>query len=635
MHITLAAAVRPAALAALVALPLSPLRAIAQPSASQSVPDALEEVIVTSSRIPTPLREVGAAVSVISADEIELRGYSSMADILRTQPGIGVSNSGGGGKVTAVRIRGEESYRTLVMIDGVEMSDPTGPQVGPDFSNLVTTSDIERVEVLRGPQGFIYGADAGGVVNIRTRTGQGAPATQLGVELGEFASRKLDANFFGGSERGDYFVSITDLKSDGFNSRADDSVLMDDDGFSNTTLHTKLGWNVNDALRLQFVARDIDAATEFDSCGFPTTHDCLANSEQTTFRVSADFTAGSTTHAFAYSQSSIARDNFASGVSTFSTSGDLTQIEYTGSFAPTDVATLIYGLDLRKEDIVGSDGNNISRDQRAAYFEIQRQFGENVFVTAGARRDDNDEFGAHDSVRTTAAYVQTLPDRATIKYRIGYGTGFRAPSLSELAYNAGPFAFPPASGVQLKEESSDGYDVGLTYVRDGGLSLELTYFDQNIVNEIYFDLSGFSGYLQSLGTANSRGIEFGAQVPLNNRWTLFANSTWNETQDTAGMQRIRRPEKIGNFGLGYATEDSRLRLLANLRVSRDSVDEVFGVGRVPLADYEVLDLSGSYLLTETLEVFGRIENAANEDYAEVIGFLTGGTAVSAGIRKHF
>ncbi len=612
-----------------------PLLANGQQTNAISAQIPLEEIVVTSSRIPTPLRELGTAISVIGADEIELRGYNSLADILRTQPGIGVSNTGGQGKATSVRIRGEEGYRTLVMIDGIEVSDPTGTQVGPDFSHLVTTSEIQRVEILRGPQGFIYGADAGGIVNIMTRVGEGDLGAQADLELGKFATQKLDANIHGGSESADFFVSIADISLQGFNSRAADTVLVDDDGYDNTTLHTKLGWNLNDDFRLQLVARDVDARTEFDSCGFPTTHDCVADTEQTTFRLSADYSAGDYTHLFAYARTDINRDNFADGIAAFGTSGSLSRIEYTGSFRPTDQATLVYGVDLKTEAVITTDGNDLSRDQDAVYFEAQGRLSNELFVTAGARRDYNDDFGTHDSVRVTAAYLQTLASGSTIKYRAGYGSGFRAPSLSEIAYNAGPFAFPPAQNIALKEESSDGFDIGVAFTREDGLSLEATYFDQRIEDEIFFDLGGFSGYLQSLGINESKGVELAAQIPVGPRWNLLGNVTRNETNNSEGLQRIRRPELTANFGLGYVSVDSKLRLLANLRISRDAVDEIFGTGRVPLDDYQVLDISGTYRWSEGIELFGQVENVTDENYAEVIGFLVGGTAVSAGVRLRF
>lgn len=596
--------------------------------------DGLEEIVVTSSRIEVPRRQVGTAISVIDQSEIELRGFSSIVDILRTQPGIGISSNGGVGTTKALRIRGEEGFRTMVIIDGVKISDPTGPQVGPNFAHLLSTSDLQRIEILRGPQGFIYGADAGGVVNILTRRGAGKLGGLIAAEFGAFSTQKIDGNFSAGGDDGDFFVSVTDITSDGLNLRETDIVLADDDGYDNTTLHTKLGWNVTEFLRLQLVARNVDSRTEFDGCGFPATNDCVGEAEQTTFRVSAEAAAGKFTHLVALSNMSVNSSSFADGLDSFSTDGDLSRAEYTGSYKPSDAITFVYGLEFQQEDIV-SGGDNLDRNQIGYYLEYQGKFNEHLFVSVGARYDDNDDFGGHTSARISAAYLQDMPGGASIKYRASAGSGFRPPSLFELAYNSGPFAFPPASGVTLAEESTSGYEVGVEFESAEGVYLELTYFDQKIEDEIFFDLSGFSGYLQSLGTGESRGLEFAFDIPINRQWNLLGNVTHNRTENTAGQQRIRRPKNLGNLGIQFRSGNDRLRLLANYRLSRDSVDELFGLGRIALDNYEVLDVSGSYSFNESLEVFARLENAMDEDYQEVSGFNTPGRAGYAGIKFRF
>jgi len=603
-------------------------------SADDNDDNTLEEVVVTSSRIEVPRRQVGAAISVINEDEIRLRGLSSVVELLRTQPGIAVSSNGGLGTTKSLRIRGEDGFRTLVMIDGVKISDPTGTQVGPNFAHLMTSSDLQRIEILRGPQGFIYGADAGGVVNILTRRGEGTPGGMLGAEFGAFSTQKIDGNLAGGNDTGDFFVSVSDVTSDGFNTRESDTDLADDDGYENTTLHTKLGWNATENLRLQLVARNTDSRTEFDGCGFPSTNDCVGKTDQTTYRVSAEAGTGAFTHLFAVSNMNVERSTFADGVDAFSTDGDLSRAEYTGSYKPSDAMTFVYGLEYQNEDIV-SGGDSLDRGQTGYYLEYQGKINDNFFVSAGARYDDNDDFGGHTSARFSAAYLQDLSGGATLKYRTSIGSGFRAPSLFEVAYNTGPFAFPPASGVTLTEESSSGYDIGMEYQSEAGLYLELTYFDQEIEDEIFFDLSGFSGYLQSLGTSSSRGIEIAAKIPLSERWTITGNATFNDTENTEGLQRIRRPEQLGNLGVQFQSNEQKFRVLANFRWSSDAVDEIFGVGRVDLDDYSVFDISGAYSISESFEAFVRLENAFDEDYQEVTGFNSAGRAGYGGVRFRF
>jgi vitamin B12 transporter len=591
---------------------------------------APEEIVVTASIVPTALRQVGAAVGVLPGEE--LRGYSSLADALRTQPGIAVSNLGGPGKNTVVRVRGEEHFRTLLMIDGIKALDASAPQAAPSFDQLLATGDIERVEILRGPQGFIYGADAGGVVNVLTPRGDGAIAGRVGAEHGGYGTARYEGRLSGGNERGDYFVSATDFSTDGFNSQPADGT-GERDGAENTTLHAKLGWNLSDALRLQLVARDIDAEAAYDSCfaalTFASSHACDVATRQTTYKASADYAAERLTHSIGYSSASIERDNFTASERTFGARGDVERLEYTGSFEASAAATLVYGLDLQQEDLRADDGRR-GRDQNAVYAEYQGRFAERLFVSLGARHDRNDDFGSHTSARASVAFVSDLDAGRTLKYRASAGTGFRAPSLFEVAYNASPFAFPPAAGTALREETSAGYDVGVEYDAPR-LHLEATYFDQDIDDEIVFDLAGFSGYLQTGGTSTSRGIELAAEFAFGEHWRLVTNWTHNDANDAGGAQRLRRPQDFGSFGVSYRGAAERLRLVANYRLARDSVD----IAADELDDHEVLDVAASFRLNEMLEIYGRIENAADQSYQEVRGYNTAGRVAYAGIRVGF
>ena len=599
--------------------------------------EPLEEIVVTSNLLPTPRREVGTAVSVIDGAEMELRGFDGLADVLRTQPGIAVSNSGGPGKSTTLRIRGEESYRTVLLIDGVKALDPSAPQVAPSFDGLLTTDDMARVEILRGPQGFLYGADAGGVVNVITGRGDGALGGRLGVEAGKFDTRKISGALSGGNDTGDFYVSATDFSTDGFNAQTADTTLRDDDGADNTTLHAKLGWNATEHLRLQLVARDIDASTEYDGCydaGFSLIHDCVGTTDQTTYKLSAEHSSGKARNSFGYSDVDIERDNLSAGVSSYATHGDIARLEYTGSYESSDHATLVYGVDLQREE-VGSDGTTRSRGQDGYYFEYQGSFDDSVFVTLGARYDDNDDFGTHTSGRVSLAYVQALAGGNSLKYRGSVGNGFRAPSLFEISYNRRTFGvLPEAAATPLGEETSRGYDLGIEYDGANGLHFEVTYFDQDIDDAIAytFDSTTYDdGYLRTSGQSTSKGVEVGVYAPFAERWAFRGNWTSGDATTIAGEPRLRSPKNLGNLGIEYTSSGDGLRFLANYRVSKGAVD----YGGVVLDDYEVLDLSLAYAFNDKVELYGRISNAIDEHYMEVNGSNTAGREAYAGVRLRF
>lgn len=592
----------------------------------------LEEVVVTSSRIPMALREVGTSISVVTQEEIGQLGFTSLYDVLRTQPGVSVTNTGGTGSAAALRIRGEEGYRTLVLLDGIDISDTSGPQVSPRFEHLLS-SGIQRVEILRGPQGLMYGADAGGVVSITTISPTQGLGGEVSAEGGRYDSRQVAANLGGGSEVVDFNLSGTDYRTDGFNARTTDTRLGDKDGYDNSTLNARLGFNATEALRLSLVGRTVDGENHFDDCyttdtGEPTDR-CSDDYEQQAWRMAADYSAGRFTHQLSHNSSDTDRSFYSAGQFSFGTKGQLERSSYLGSFGYSDGLRLVYGVDLERQSI--DDGaSDETRDQNGYYLEYQGGFGDRVFVTAGTRYDDNDDFGTHSSYRVSGAYLIPLND-GELKLKSAYGTGFRAPSLYEISYNSGSFAYPPASNTTLKEEQSEGYDLGLSWLASSGVYLEAVYFDQKVEDEIYFDQADYSGYLQRSGDTDSSGVELVAQWPVTQNLSLNTNYTFNDTKTSTGSRRPYRPEHLANLGLNWQLLNDDLALGAAWRSSRGAQD----IDGSQLDDYQVLELTANYQLTPGLQVYGRLENALDEDYQEVPTYNTSSAAAYAGVRYAF
>lgn len=582
----------------------------------------LETVVVVASRRAEPLRQIGASVSVMTGEEIEARGFTSLHDVLRAMTGINVSNNGGAGKATTLRIRGEEGYRTLVLIDGIKVSDPTGTQVQPQIQHLLS-SNIGRVEILRGPQGMMYGADAGGVVNIITKQADGGFATDVSAEYGRYNSRSISANTRGKSGIFDYSLSLADLSTDGFNTSSGDTVMRDDDGYDNTTAHFNGGVQITDAVRLDLTLRDTDAEYEYDNM-FGSMNS-WGTFEQQNHRLQASYERGDFTQRLAIHHSDIERATyFDDHIRDFYTEGSIDEIQYGGSVPVFALGTLVYGVDHEKQKITPSGERERERDQLGGYLEWQGSVADRFFYSAGVRHDDNDDFGEHTSYRLTGAWLIELGGGDVIKLKSSYGTGFRAPSLSEIAYNES------LGGGGLGEERSAGYDVGIEYHWAGGAIVEAVYFDQEVKDQVVFNLSNWL-YEQDSGTSRSKGIELSATVPLTEQLLFDANYTYNDAADAAGERRTRRPRHVGNLGLHYQFLDGAVKTGVNLRVSRDAIDS----GNVKLDDYELVDVNVTWSVNPTVDLYARVENALDENYVEITGYNVARSAAYAGLRLHF
>ena len=598
----------------------------------------LEEMTVTASRTEMPLREVGASLSVITAEDITARGQDTVADLLRTMPSINVSSNGGLGKTTSLRIRGEEGFRTKVLIDGVDVSDSSGTQVQPQIQHIMT-ANIERIEILRGPQGMMYGADSGGVINIITKKGDKPIQGDIAAEYGRYNTRQLSGNLRGKIDIFDYSLIYSDTSTDGFNTRISDTVLADDDGYDNKTYGFSSGVNVTDAFRIQLTGRDTESDNEFDQCFNAVTSssstDCTGTFDQTNGKIDLIYNSGNFDNTLSYAQTDTQRKNYADGsVKTLDTSGKIEQAQYQGGYKLLESVKIIYGLDWQDQSLDNEFGKS-QRNQKGIYSEWQGNLDNRFFYTVGVRHDDNDDFGEFTSYRLTTAYVVDINADNSIKLRASAGNGFRAPSLYEIAYNGSAAAYPPASLVTLREETSRGGDIGIDYFHASGANVSLTYFNQTVDDEIDFDLAGFSGYLQEDGTTKSTGLELAFETPLAQAVSVYGNYTYNDTENAEGKQRIRRPRNTANLGIAFRAFNDQLQLNIDGRMVRDAVDEIFGVGYVSLDNYETLAFNLSYAFSPNVEVYVRGENILGEDYVEVTGYNTAGASTYGGFRLHF
>lgn len=586
-----------------------------------------EHTIVVANRSEVPLREVSASVSVLDAEDLAQLGYLSIGDALASMPSTSLSNNGGMGKTSAISVRGEAGFRTLVFIDGINIADPSAPQaVAPLEHTLI--NGISRVEVLRGPHGLSYGADAGGVINLTsTQANEEGLNARVNAEGGSFSTTNFGGDLAFLSDKISFSFIANQLETDGFNASTTD-LEADDDGYENTTVHTRLAANLSSNLSVEAVYRSVEGETEYDGCyrniTFDFIHACSSTYDQESQRLALTFTKFGKQQ-LAYSQTDIDRNNYADDEFSFAALGSTKRLEFRGAADLNAQHSVVYGVDDLTDELADAQRE---RGQSGAWLEYLGSWNEDVFINLGLRYDDNDDFDSHTSYRFGAAKLVAVNAQDEIKLKASYGTGFRAPSIYEEYLNS----FGPATMPALQEESSRGFDIGLEFYGNDGLHLELLYFEQHVEDEIYYDLDSYTGYLQGEGESEASGVELIAEVPLNATWSYHFNYTYTDSKESDGSVRSRVPKNSANLGLFASLLDQRLRLAFNLRANADIQDAAVATR---FDNYRVLDANLRFAVLPNLDIYLRLENVLDEEYQSVPGFYAAEAAAYSGISLRF
>lgn len=617
-----------------------------QPDArAQTQATELPMLVVSATRTEQPLEEVGSSMTVITGADMEARQLRFVADALRTVPGLAVTRSGGMGASTQVRIRGAEANQTKVLIDGVEVNDPAfGSEF--DFANLLT-ADIERIEVLRGPQSVLYGSDAvGGVINVITRDGGGPLHGSTGIEGGSFRTLQGNSSLGGAlaNERLRYFLSATRLRSDGISRASEDRGNTERDEYGSSAIFAKLGMSPSDRLDLDMVGhwRDIsrDGDTYIGGVGAVDARE----DDQTLQRFGRlqgrmRFFDDIWHQRLGISGAETRTDYLTDGQRTSSFDGTRTKLDYQSdlylsstSLLPAD-HVISFGIDhIRDSAVTGSAFSNF--DESIAtdgfYGLYQLTLFDDLFLTAGARHDANDRFEDADTYRGTLAYW--LSQTGT-KLRGSYGTAVKNPSLFQLYGYTSTFQPNP----NLTPEKSRGWDIGVDQqLIDNRLMLTATYFDQRMKNFI-----GFAGQtvVNTPGVSRARGLELGAEAAITSALSATATYTLTVSEDAAGNELARRPKHQGSANVAYRFLEGRatanLGLVAVGARNDLTFDAVYNSSIVGLDPYLLVNLALSYRITDAVEMFGRIENLTDERYEDVFTYGEPGRAGYAGLRLRY
>ncbi len=610
-------------------------------------PARMPEVVVSATRTEIPLEQVGSSITVITREDLERDQIKIVSDALRKVPGLAVGRSGGAGSLTQVRIRGSEGNQTKVLIDGIEANDPsTGSEF--DFANMLA-ADIERIEVLRGPQSVLYGSDAvGGVINIITRQPGGTLRVAGSIEGGSYGTGQVNASTSGGvaSDRFRYLFSATRYHTDGI-SQANSLRLQrnhEADAYDNTTAFAKIGITPVEKFDIDLVGRFthshregddfVGGLGEIDGKSDSTTNQRFGRA-QATLKLLDDRWV----QRLGFSGGDTKTNSFSDGPQTSKFEGFRNKIDYQSDFTfVTDAAmdathTLTFGSEYLNDSAISrSSFSNFDKslETQSVWGLYQLGIAEQFFFTGGARFDDGDMFENATTYRMTGTWK--IFDTGA-KLRGSYGTGVKNPTLFELYGFAANFRPNP----DLQSEFGRGWDIGVDQdILDGRISLGATYFEQRIRDLI----AGAGNTSINLpGVSRARGVELTAKVGVMKALDLIGAYTFTSTRDPQGNELVRRPKHVASATLTYRFLEDRglatLGVVYHGSTTDFAFDQNFNRSIVRLDSYTLVNLTAAYKIIDNVEVYGRVENLMNEHYEEVYTFGAPGRAGYAGVKVAF
>jgi len=628
--------------------------AVVAPAAAQET-KKLEPVVVTATKTETPAGELGASVTIVTEEDFKTFHYPTVDEALRQVPGLEIRRSGSFGKTTSITIRGANTKQVQVLVDGVRVKSPTLGEV--DLSDI-SPDLIERIEVIRGPQSTLYGADAiGGVVNILTKKGTGPFSGYVSQEAGSYDTYATRSGFSGTYEILDYALGGSHMESNG-HFKNDDS----EQNALNLRLGVRLPAQSSIGFTLRYTRAETGLPVKFVSTNRgPLPIDPVIDDNNRNISETYVMTLAGKTRPVTWWETELRLGKY-NNTNTFIDLPDRAdecpfppcefpsrikverrEAEWLNRFFVGSWSTSTFGVELRGEEghlRPGTPGAPTTPfDARshttAGFFEEQLRFWERLFLTAGVRVEDNSVFGRNTTERGSLAYV--VKEWGT-RIRGGAGSGFRAPTFNEQF-------FPGFSDPTLKPEVSFSYDFGVDQsVWGNRIRLGMTYFRNDFENLISLQSIPTPPFVKGVnaGQARAQGIEFTSEVDLLDNLVASLSYTYTNSLVPATRHPIpREPEHRWNIGLTWEPV-KRLSLFTQVHVVTQQweASDALG-GGLYNSGHTRVDVGGTYRLLnrhgylQSLDLTARIQNLLNERYAEVRGFPALGVTGLVGLRAAF
>jgi vitamin B12 transporter len=639
-------------LALVIILILSPFGLRAADDQDRAGQALRHDIVVTATRIETPEKKVGSSLTVITGEELARTHKTYLFEALEEVLGLSAVRTGGVGATASVSIRGAGSEHTLFLLDGLELNDPINPSRSYDLAHL-SLSQVERIEVLRGPQGLLYGSDAlGGVVNVITRSGRGGPRLTLASSADTLRSLSTDLGLAGSGKRTDYSLALFHERTAGLSAASSAYPgNTEKDGYKNLTLSGRFGCALRPGAELRLTVRATLARTELDNFGGPGGDDPNSRQDYGTALFRTQFrrlsAGGRHEQNLSVSWLGARRENrnpvdegHPSEWDAGTYRSDLFKVEWQNNFFLHPKHSLTAGLDVEEErgrSDYTSESAGAAVESRfpsvragaAGVFLLDRwEYHERFFVTVGVRADRHSQAGPALTFRVAPAYLVAATGT---KLKASFGTGFKSPSLYQLF--APETSWGPVGNPALRPERAAGWDAGFEQdLMQGRIVFGLTWFENAFRDLVDFDFA--AGYV-NIGRARTKGLEASVQTRLGGGLRLGASYTRLSARDTdAGTELLRRPRDKFSADVGARLAGRFDLTVTALYVGRrlDRDFSAYPYQTVGLPGYVLIGAVLSAAVSSRLEVFACLDNVLDVRYEQVWGYGAPGFCLRTGFR---
>ncbi|WP_086616972.1 TonB-dependent receptor plug domain-containing protein [Erythrobacter tepidarius] len=614
-------------------------------TAANADPGLSPEILVSASRDGSLGRDsfTGSAL-VITAQQLAQRQTRDIADVLRDVPGVAVAGVAG---QTQVRLRGSEANHVLVLVDGIEVSDPFAGEF--DMGTLQAEPGA-RLEVLRGPQSALYGPDAiGGVIAYETASGRAVPGFVARIEGGTEETVNGALRYGAAGESWDAALAAVLVSTDGQPNARNGTRDIGRDSY---TLSGKGSLDLAEGFALRAAARFIRTEGRFNNQDFNSanpTFGLVIDSPQTRFTNEAVYALigarvealeGRWTHDLSAQIANVERETFGPFGQSSGSEGDRVKVSYVSALRLADRHNLTFAADYEVEGFRNTTPGGFAFNGRREIEQVglvgeYRYAGTAFDFTAALRHDFNDLFRDATTFRVGAGYRLT----DTTRLRAAAGSGTKNPGFFELyGFVDGRFI----GNAALRPEKSTGWEVGLDHALGDSASLAVTYFASELEGEIFttFPPPNFIATPANRTTeSRQRGIEVSFNARLGTAWSLDAAYSYLDAEEN-GVEEVRRPEHIASAALTWAAPGDAASATLVVRYNGQTPDVAFTDPsfvpvRVTLDDYTLVNFNARARLADGLDAFARIENLLDERYEQVFSFVSPGRSAAVGIEARF